>query len=688
VVGQAQLSQPPPLAFTAAGATPVLDVPFVPQSPALCGGAAVAMVLRYWGERGVYADEFAPLVVETGEGIRTDDLARAVRQRGWQAVPFAGGADMVQRQLERGRPVIALIEDRPGRYHYVVVVAWRAGAVLLHDPARGPLRNLDESRFERAWATTGRWALLVLPDTAATTRAVTSARIVPAVADADTGVAAEPNGADACGSLLDAAVLAARGSDFDTAERTLLEAAALCADRAGVMIELAAVRFHQRRHADAADLAAAALAIQPDRADGWDLLASSRYLLADFDGALDAWNRTGRPRNDLTRVDGLRSSRFHVVSRAVGIAHGELVTSAALARARRRVGALPTVLRARVDYRPVRGGDVEVQAAIAEKPLLPLSIADLAAHGVRALADSRLRLDIANPLRAGEAWLLDWVWQRNRRAIELGLEAPDAFGAGGVWQLHVSDRLLSYRSHGAPPVSGEAPPVLRETHRAATMGVSDWITSAIYWQLGGAIEQWSERGAFAGALATLELRSWRDRVALRLGRGGWWSLGGSDAFYTTDLRVAVRSTSAAATSEWTVRSGVALASDHAPRSRWAGAGNDFGTHALLRAHRLIDGDGITDGAFFGPRLIHAGVELRRWLPPLGPLQLGAAAFVDAASVRPVVNQVAARTAVDVGAGVRLRVPGLSGAIRADAALGVTDGASALSLGWAPAWPPW
>jgi hypothetical protein len=31
---------------------------------------------------------------------------------------------------------------------------------------------------------------------------------------------------------------------------------------------------------------------------------------------------------------------------------------------------------------------------------------------------------------------------------------------------------------------------------------------------------------------------------------------------------------------------------------------------------------------------------------------------------------------------------LRGTIRADAALGVTDGASALSLGWAPAWPAW
>ncbi|MBU0719106.1 MAG: C39 family peptidase, partial [Planctomycetes bacterium] len=33
----------------------LLDVPYVPQSGPLCGGAALAMVLRYWGEPGVLA---------------------------------------------------------------------------------------------------------------------------------------------------------------------------------------------------------------------------------------------------------------------------------------------------------------------------------------------------------------------------------------------------------------------------------------------------------------------------------------------------------------------------------------------------------------------------------------------------------------------------------------------------------
>jgi predicted double-glycine peptidase len=680
VAGQPQLPRPPTLALAPAGATPVLDVPFVPQSPALCGGAAVAMVLRYWGERGVYAEEFAPLVVENGAGIRTDDLALAVRQRGWQAVPFVGEPDIVQRHLERGAPVIALVEVEPGRYHYVVLVAWRAGHVLLHDPARGPLRELDESRFERAWQTTGRWAMLVLPDTATHAAPATTPRTASAVAD--TAAAVQPLHTDACSALLDDAARSAHAGKFDAAERALLDAGEHC-DRAAVAVELAAVRFRQGRYADASELASAALAIRPAATAGWDLLASSRYLLDDADGALLAWNRIGRPRNDLTRIDGIRSTPFHVVSRAVGVPHGALVTGDALARARRRVDALPTVVRSRVDYRPVRGGDVEVHSAIVERPLLPLSFADLVAHGVRALADSRLRVDVANAFRAGEVWLVEWVWDRNRRFIELGFDAPDAFGAGGVWQLHVSDRVFTYRLPAETSPSGEVAPVHRETHRAATVGAGDWVFGAFHWQVSGSAEEWSDRGLYGGVLAALELRVWRDRIALRAARGAWWSADGNDAYHTLNLQAAVGSPRAATPAQWRVQSGIALASDGAPRGRWTGAGADFGVHVPLRAHRLIDGDGVTDGAMFGPRLVHGSVELRRWLPRIGPAQLGIAAFADAARVRPVANYVSSRTALDIGAGIRLRVPGASGAIRADAAFGVTDAATALSVGWSP-----
>ena len=55
----------------------VLDVPFIAQSELLCGGAAAAMVMRYWGERGIDAESFQPLVDPKAGGIRTDVRAIA-----------------------------------------------------------------------------------------------------------------------------------------------------------------------------------------------------------------------------------------------------------------------------------------------------------------------------------------------------------------------------------------------------------------------------------------------------------------------------------------------------------------------------------------------------------------------------------------------------------------------------------
>ena len=115
-----------------------LSVPFVPQTEALCGGAAAAMVLRYWGVHGVYADSFAPLVDRSAGGIHTSKLDDALMSRGWETKTGGGDLPRLAREIEQGRPVIVLIEDRPGRFHYVVVIAAsEGGPIVLHDPAKG-----------------------------------------------------------------------------------------------------------------------------------------------------------------------------------------------------------------------------------------------------------------------------------------------------------------------------------------------------------------------------------------------------------------------------------------------------------------------------------------------------------------------------------------------------------------------
>src|SRR5262245_62956492 len=125
----------------------ILDVPFISQSEALCGGAAAAMVLRYWGERGLDAESFAHLVDHSAHGIRTTRLVEDLRLRGWNTAAIDGRDDLIDTELARGRPVLTLIEDRPGTFHYVVVVASTPQAIVFHDPARAPFRVMDRDRF-------------------------------------------------------------------------------------------------------------------------------------------------------------------------------------------------------------------------------------------------------------------------------------------------------------------------------------------------------------------------------------------------------------------------------------------------------------------------------------------------------------------------------------------------------------
>ena len=145
------------LAWTAAAGTPsvegsapekaqLLDVPYLPQSGALCGGAALAMVLRYWGKPGVVAEDFTSLEEPGQAGIRTGALVKAIEAFGWTALPWTATPAEVESHLAQGRPVIALIRTGPDSFHYVVLVAWANGWVVLHDPKLGPFRAVREGK--------------------------------------------------------------------------------------------------------------------------------------------------------------------------------------------------------------------------------------------------------------------------------------------------------------------------------------------------------------------------------------------------------------------------------------------------------------------------------------------------------------------------------------------------------------
>src|SRR5687768_8879930 len=121
------------------------------------------MVFRYWGDRHADVQQFAPLVDRRAGGIADDVLVEAVRHRNWDATPLVGSIDILRARLAAREPLILLIEDRPGRYHYVVAVGVDDETVVVHDPTWGPHRRYAVSELTRRWAAARYWALLIRP---------------------------------------------------------------------------------------------------------------------------------------------------------------------------------------------------------------------------------------------------------------------------------------------------------------------------------------------------------------------------------------------------------------------------------------------------------------------------------------------------------------------------------------------
>src|ERR1700693_6339196 len=95
-----------------------LAVPYLPQTDALCGGAAAAMVFRYWGDAHADIEQFAPLVDKRAGGIADDVLVRAIEERRWRADIVPGSIDQLNEQIQRNHPVVILVADRGLLNHY------------------------------------------------------------------------------------------------------------------------------------------------------------------------------------------------------------------------------------------------------------------------------------------------------------------------------------------------------------------------------------------------------------------------------------------------------------------------------------------------------------------------------------------------------------------------------------------
>lgn len=688
-------------AARAPGQPPVhalLDVPYVSQTPELCGGAAVAMVLRYWGERDVFPQDFAPLVSADDGGIFTGTLASAVREKGWQAVALPAAEETararIRSEIDRGRPLIALIEVGPRTYHYVVIVGATDLQVVLHDPARAPFRVVRWADFDRAWMAAQRWMMLVLPpgkfspgDTG-----VDVALDRPAPADAASNAGQPP-----CGALVERGVQLALAGDRDGADQGLIAATALCPNDPASWRELAGLRFSQSRWSEAEHLALSAIRLAPDDPYAWQLAATSRYLSGDLTGALDAWNHAREPRIDAIDIHGAERTRHPVVARAAGLQPRQVLTAETFRRALRRLRELPVASNARMKYEPVLtskdAGLAKVDLFIDERQVVPTGWVALAALGARALVLDEVRIDVAGPMGAGELASATWRWPPLRPRVALGLALPALQGFPGIVSGIVSiDGSWERQSYGATPF-GET---VREERRRVGLHVSDWSASWLRWRAGAVFERFGEFDRLSQTLlnardylaveGALDLRLAADRLAFAASGGSWTSLVGGQRFGVGELLAAWRSTDDGSRSSWSAMSELAITSRVAPLALWPGAGTGQARSGLLRAHPLLTDD-VVAGPVFGRQVAHGSLE---YVQPVGHALgggLAVAGFVDAGRAWNRLNDPdPSPLFVDAGVGARVHASGLPGAIRIDVARGLRGGGTTFSAGWSGGWP--
>src|SRR6185503_12371163 len=466
----------------------ILDVPFISQSEALCGGAAAAMVLRYWGERGLTAESFAHLVDRSAAGIRTDALLRELTERGWMALALNGTDESIDAELLRGRPVLTLIEDRPGRFHYIVIVATTHEAVIFHDPARAPLRVIGRAEFSRRWQAARRWMAVVVPGDR-------KPDVAPALVEAPR---AAPG---ACNELIASGVAQARAGDVPAAERSLTTA--LSCGGAAALRELAGVRVLQQRWADVEALSATATGINPDEPYGWRLLGTSRFVQNNRAGALSAWNHVGEPRLDLLSVAGLGRTRQRVVESLVGTRPDALVTPGMLIRSERRLFDLPAASSTIIDLVPKPGGLAELHATVNERPVLPADIWSYAAIGAIAASRRVVAISTGSLTGGGESLDVEWRFWPDRPRVGVTLDAPAPWG--GVWGAGGFFERERF--------TGELANVERT---GGFVGWSNWIHPLIKLSVETGVEDWDQIGALSQSKGQVRVLTAGSRVDVRV----------------------------------------------------------------------------------------------------------------------------------------------------------------------------
>ena len=243
-----------------------------------------------------------------------------------------------------------------------------------------------------------------------------------------------------------------------------------------------------------------------------------------------------------------------------------------------------------------------------------------------------------------------------------------------MWRVEGSWDAQTYRT--------TTDPRFREERASGGLSVGNWLTPHLRYELNGGLDVWDGTRRAVAAGGGLEQRWFGDRVSLTGAITHWNGLKDTPSFDATSLVGSIRSSTNPL--GWVMASTARMeaATEQAPLALWPGAGDGRTRPGLLRAHGLVH-DGIIDDSVFGRCVAVVNVELQRWFQGPMLVRYAAAAFMDAAHADRRLTAEGKPLQVDVGLGLRMRVPGTESGLRLDVAHGTRDGTNRISVGWTP-----
>ena len=142
-------------------------VPFFPQDEYMCGPAALASVIGFYGASNGMDAVAAQVYSEKLKGTLPMDLLIYAKEKGFEAKYFKGSMEGLKESLLRKEPLILFLNRGYEFYpvgHYVVAIGMdEAGGFVYAHSGMKKQERYTVKELERLWSKTGYSTLLVRP---------------------------------------------------------------------------------------------------------------------------------------------------------------------------------------------------------------------------------------------------------------------------------------------------------------------------------------------------------------------------------------------------------------------------------------------------------------------------------------------------------------------------------------------